>query len=100
MLYFDLFVVSTAESIGLIKKISKKKIHQEDFDALEDRLKTKWIENTGSDNMFSETWGMIQSCISYGFAAPHALAVAIDSLYGAYLKAHYPLEYYTVCLNN
>ena len=100
MQYFDWLGVSPAESIGLIKKISKKKIHQEDFDALEDRLKTKWIENTGSDNMFSETWGMIQSCISYGFAAPHALAVAIDSLYGAYLKAHYPLEYYTVCLNN
>ena len=100
MQYFDWLGVSPAESIGLIKKISKKKIHQEDFDVLEDRLKTKWIENTGSDNMFSETWSMIQSCISYGFAAPHALAVAIDSLYGAYLKAHYPLEYYTVCLNN
>ena len=100
MQYFDWLGVSPSESIGIIKKISKKKIHQEDFDNLEERLKTKWIENTGSDNMFDETWSMIQSCISYGFAAPHALAVAIDSLYGAYLKANYPLEYYTVCLNN
>lgn len=29
-------------------------------------------------------------------AAPHALATAIDSLYGAWLKVNYPLEYYTV----
>ena len=100
MQYFDWLGISPSESIGLIKKISKKKIHQEDFDNLEERLKVKWIENTGSDNMFNETWKMIQSCISYGFAAPHALAVAIDSLYGAYLKANYPMEYYTVCLNN
>lgn len=100
MQYFDWLGVSPAESIGLIKKISKKKIHQEDFDNLEGRLKKQWVINTGSEYMFSETWNMIQSCISYGFAAPHALAVAIDSLYSAYLKANYPLEYYTVCLNN
>lgn len=100
MQYFDWLGVTPSESIGLIKKISKKKIHQEDFDNLESRLRKQWIINTGSEDMFNETWAMIQSCISYGFAAPHALAVAIDSLYGAYLKANYPLEYYTVCLNN
>ena len=27
------------------------------------------------------------------------MSVAIDSLYGAYLKAHYPLEYFTVALS-
>lgn len=100
MQYFDWLGVTPAESIGLIKKISKKKIHQEDFDNLESRIKSRWIENTGTEDMFSETWGMIQSCISYGFCSAHALAVAIDSLYAAYLKANYPLEYYTVCFNN
>lgn len=29
----------------------------------------------------------------------HSLAYAYDSLYGAYLKSHYPLEYYTIALN-
>ena len=29
----------------------------------------------------------------------HSLSYAYDSLYGAYLKSHYPLEYYTVALN-
>ncbi len=100
MQYFDWLGVSPAESIGLIKKISKKKIKQEDFDALEVRLRENWIKNTGSEDMFDETWQMIQSCISYGFAAPHAAATSLDMCYGAYLKAHYPYEYYCVCFNN
>lgn len=98
MTYFQWLGVTPAESIGLIKKISKKKIHPEDFEALENRLKEKWIENTGSIEHFDTTWQMVQGCMSYGFAAPHALATAIDSLYGAWLKANYPLEYYTTVL--
>ena len=29
----------------------------------------------------------------------HSYCVALDSLYGAWLKAHYPLEFYEVCLS-
>ena len=100
MQYFEWLGVTPAESIGLIKKISKKKIHKEDFEALEERIKKKWIENTGSIDKFQETWEMIQSCMAYGFCSAHAVATGIDSIYGAYLKAHYPLEYYTVALSN
>ena len=100
MQYFDWLGVTPAESIGLIKKISKKKIKQEDFDSLEDRLRKRWIENTGSEDMFAETWKLIQSCISYGFCSAHAAATSLDMCYGAYCKIHYPLEYYTVCFNN
>lgn len=96
MTYFQWLGITPAESIGLIKKISKKKIHPEDFKNLEDRLKEQWIKNTGSIDKFDDTWKMAQGCMSYGFAAPHALATAIDSLYGAWLKVHYPLEYYSV----
>lgn len=67
MQYFEWLGVTPAESIGLIKKISKKKIHPEDFRALENRIKIKWIENTGSIDNFDETWSMIQSCMAYGF---------------------------------
>lgn len=100
MQYFEWLGVTPAESIGLIKKISKKKIHPEDFRALENRIKIKWIENTGSIDNFDETWSMIQSCMAYGFCSAHAVATAVDSLYGAYLKANYPLEYYIVALSN
>ena len=99
MQYFDWLGISPAESIGLIKKISKKKIKPDDFQKLEIRLKENWIKQTGSDEHFEETWKMIQGCMSYGFASGHAAATSLDMCYGAYLKAHYPLEYYTVCLN-
>lgn len=98
MQYFEWLGVTPSESIGLIKKISKKKIRQKDFEALEGRLRENWLKNTGSMDYFNDTWDMVQSCMSYGFASPHACGVAIDCLYGAYLKAHYPLEYYTVAL--
>ena len=100
MQYFDWLGITPAESIGLIKKISKKKIKPEDFSNLEKRLRDNWIKQTGTLKMFSETWRMIQSCISYGFASPHAAATSLDMCYGAYLKVNYPYEYYTVCFNN
>ena len=99
MQFFDWLGVTPEESITLIKKISKKKIKQEDFDALETRIKEQWKINTGSYNKFDEVWHDVQSCMAYGFNAPHAYATAVDSLYGAYLKVNYPCEYYTVCLN-
>ena len=100
MQYFDWLGVSPAESIGLIKKISKKKIKQSDFDNLEERIKKQWIVNTGSEEMFSETWHLVQSCMSYGFCSAHAAATSLDMCYGAYLKVNYPYEYYCVCFNN
>lgn len=100
MQYFDWLGVTPAESIGLIKKISKKKIKPEDFEKLAERLKTNWIKQTGTEKMFEETWEMIQGCMAYGFASPHAAATSLDMCYGAYLKVNYPYEYMTVCLNN
>lgn len=99
MQYFEWLGITPAESIGLIKKISKKKIHPEDFANLETRLKEGWIKQNGSDYMFDETWKMIQGCMSYGYCSMHGAAVGGDACYGLYLKAYYPLEYYTVCFN-
>ena len=100
MQYFDWLGVTPAESIGLIKKISKKKIKPQDFANLEERIKKQWIINTESVNGFDTTWQMIQSCMSYGFCSAHAAATSLDMCYGAYLKVNYPFEYYCVCFNN
>lgn len=100
MQYFDWLGVTPAESIGLIKKISKKKIKPDDFAKLEERLRENWIKQTGSNDMFDETWKMIQGCMAYGFASPHAAATSLDMCYGAYLKVNHPFEYMTVCFNN
>lgn len=44
-------------------------------------------------NFISESGLVVSNC-------SHSLAYAYDSIYGAYLKSHYPLEYYTVALNS
>lgn len=99
MQYFEWLGVTPAESIGLIKKISKKKIKPEDFKNLEERIRNKWIENTGTIDGFEKSWSDMQAQMSYGFNSPHGEATALDCLYCAYLKANYPLEYYSVVLN-
>ena len=71
MQYFEWLGVTPSESIGLIKKISKKKIHQEDFDELEKRMRSKWIENTGSDIGFDKSWSDMQEQMNYSFNSPH-----------------------------
>ena len=98
MQFFEALGVKPSESIGLIKKISKKKIKPEMFEALVDRLKNGWLKAVGNLDEFDETWEKIQTFMSYGFNSPHSLAMAYDSLYEAYPKAHYPLAYYTVAL--
>lgn len=45
-------------------------------------------------------WQVIIDSSRYSFNSSHAVAVAIDALYGAYLKAHYPFEYYSTLLDN
>lgn len=99
MQFFEWLGITPAESIGLIKKISKKKIKKSDFDALTERLEDGWEKQVGSLNSFHRIWEKMQSMMSYGFNTPHGLAYAYDCLYCAYLKANYPLEYFTVTLN-
>lgn len=99
MQYFEWLGVTPAESISLIKKISKKKIKESDFDNLTDRIRKGWIKQTGTIDQFEETWADMQSMMNYGFNTPHGTAYALDCLYCAYLKSNYPLDYYSVVLN-
>lgn len=43
-------------------------------------------------------WTIIEDSANYSFNASHAYCVALDSLYGAWIKAHHPLEFYEVML--
>lgn len=82
----------------IIKKIAKKKFKQEEIDELHNELEKGWIAKLGTSDGFSKTWQVVQDAARYSFNASHSLSVAIDSIYGAYLKSHYPLEYFTVVL--
>lgn len=82
----------------IIKKIAKKKFPKDELDKLHKQLEDGWIRKIGTVDGFAETWQVVQDAARYSFNASHSLSVAIDSIYGAYLKSHYPLEYFTVTL--
>ncbi|MCE5220009.1 MAG: hypothetical protein LLF98_01775, partial [Clostridium sp.] len=83
----------------IIKKIAKKKFKEEELIELKEELRNGFINNVGNDEKFEEVWQVVEDASRYSFNASHSLSVAWDSIYGAYLKANYPLEYYTVVLN-
>lgn len=39
-------------------------------------------------------WQVVEDASEYAFNASHSYAVTLDSLYTAYVKAHFPLEFY------
>ena len=83
----------------IIKKIAKKKFKEEELKELKSQLLSGWIKNVGKEDGFNETWQVVEDAAHYSFNASHSLSVAIDSLYGAYLKAKFPIEYFTVALS-
>lgn len=99
MSYFTWLGIEEDKTYDLLKLIAKKKMTQEEQDNLETTLRHNWIEIIGNDDDFEESWSVIQRSAMYLFNASHSLSVAWDSLYGAELKAHYPLEYYSVILD-
>lgn len=91
--------VEESSTYDIIKKIAKKKFKEEELAELKSRLLKEWINHIGSSEGFDETWETVENFAKYGFNASHSLSVGYDSLYGAYLKANHPLQYYTVVLN-
>lgn len=95
------------ETYPIIKAISKKK--QEVIAAAKERFLEGFSQYIMAQSNVHEAkareqsetvWQVIEDSSSYSFNAAHAVAVSIDAIYGAYLKAHHPLEYYTVLLEN
>jgi len=99
MKYLIWLGISEPQSYDVIKKIAKKKFKEPELKALKEQLLEGWQKQVGEEKGFEETWQVVEDAAKYSFNASHSLSYAYDSLYGAYLKSHYPLEYYTVALN-
>lgn len=82
---------------GLLKAIAKKQ--EGIIEPIHDQFMEGFIDKTGSEENALRVWRIIEDAVDYGFNASHAYSVALDSLYGAYLKANYPIEYFAVVLN-
>jgi DNA polymerase III alpha subunit len=88
---------SEDETYGLLKAIAKKK--EGIIEPIHDRFIKGFLGKTGSEENALRVWKILEDSVGYGFNASHAYSVALDSVYGAYLKAKFPLAYYSVVLN-
>ena len=100
MKYLIWLGIEESETYTIIKKIAKKKFKEKELINLKEKLKNGWSNIVGREEGFEETWQVVEDASRYSFNASHSLSYAYDSLYGAYLKSHYPLEYYTVVMNS
>lgn len=98
--------IPMSECYDIIKHISKKR--EEKIKAYKDMFlngfakKIQELENRPekeSQQIANKVWQIISDSCRYQFNASHAYCVAMDSLYGAYLKSNYPLHFYEVFLN-
>lgn len=92
---------------GIIKAIAKK--HPEKVRPLKqkfiDGFKNKIIQDENLDESTAleyakQVWVIINDNCGYSFNSSHAYCMALDSLYQAWQKAHYPYEFYEVLLQH
>jgi len=91
--------IKESETYDIIKKIAKKKFKEHELIELKTKLINGFKAKTNEVDKFNEVWQVVEDAANYSFNASHSLSVAYDSLYQAYLKANYTIEYFTVCLN-
>ena len=94
------------ESYAAIKAIAKK--HPEKVLPLKERFEEGFAqrltteehtEKTVAKQTTEKVWTIISDACGYGFCSEHATAVALDSLYTAWAKAHHPYETYVSLLS-
>ena len=94
------------ESYAAIKAISKKKsekvlpLRERFLQGFAARILQEDSDTQKAADMSAKVWQIIEDTTEYLFNSSHAVCVALDSLYGAYAKAHYPMEYYVTLLRN
>ena len=82
----------------LRKAISKK--NEEELAGLRQEYVRGCKENGYSDEMASNLFDLAEKFAGYGFNKSHAVAYGLVAYQLAYLKANYPLEFYTSILNS
>ena len=92
----DLAGFSGSRADVLRKAIGKK------LEALMNSLKKEFIDGCGEKEISQEVsesiWNAIEGSAKYSFNLAHSLSYAVITYWTAYLKAHYPVEFYSALL--
>lgn len=89
-----------AETYGVIKSISKKKLKGEKKENLLHQLENSWEEEFKNLKNFNNVWNVIEDSAAYAFNAPHAYSMGGDSAYQAWFKGHHTETFYEVAINH
>ena len=88
--------LSLGEGVNLVKAISKKKVDK--IRKFKDKFYAGAKKNGCPDEVRDRIWEIIEGGASYGFNKSHAVSYGATAYVGAYLKALYPVAFYTVLL--
>lgn len=95
------------ECYGIIKAIAKKHpekvkpLKQKFIDGFRERLiQDENMSTENAQNSAEKVWTIVNDNCGYGFNSAHAYCMALDSLYQAWQKAHYPYEFYETLLQH
>jgi DNA polymerase-3 subunit alpha len=89
---------SLAEADLLRKAIGKKK--REIMQAEAEKFIRKSVEHGTPKKKAQELWSLIEPFARYGFNKSHAVAYALVAYKTAYLKTHYPIDFFAANLSS
>lgn len=88
--------LSLGDGVNLVKALSKKKLEKVR------KFKDKFFDGANKNHCPKEAadtiWDTIEKAAKYLFNSAHATAYGLTAYVGAWLKAHYPMPFYTVIL--
>lgn len=88
------------ESDVLRRGMSGKYRSRDEFKRVRERWFVSCRERGHSDELAAEVWQQVESFAGYSFAKGHSASYAVESYQSLFLKAYYPLEFYTAVINN
>jgi DNA polymerase-3 subunit alpha len=88
--------LSLGDGVNLVKAISKKKVDK--IRKFKDKFYAGAKKNGCPGDVADRIWSIIEGGASYGFNKSHAASYGATAYVGAYIKALYPVVFYTVLL--
>lgn len=92
--------LTLAEADVLRRGMSGKFRSREEFNKVKEIFFSNCRKKGFKDQLIGDIWRQIESFAGYAFSKGHSASYAVESYQSLYLKAHYPLEYMTACINN
>jgi DNA-directed DNA polymerase III PolC len=88
------------EADVLRRGMSGKFRSREEFQKARQAFFDKAAHKGHAPDMVAEVWRQVESFAGYAFAKGHSASFAVESYQSLFLKAYWPLEYMTACINN